>query len=596
MLASWMLHVMVVTVLVAAAARVFETARAQGCGTLRWGWVAALLATPILAFLPPLLPAAPEPVAGDGGTLLLDAHMIAAASAMDAGTAASGSWFAVLAEAGSAWMAPALVAVSPWVLAAWIALTGLLLVRLFRSSMALRRAAARWPRSRVDGSEVLVSDGVGPGLLGVLRAMTVLPPWCLELDPEDRALVVAHEEEHRRSGDAVLLALSRFMVLVAPWNLPLWWIDRRLRIAVELDCDVRVATRHPGSLRRYARLLVDTAARPQVAFAPARHAAPLALFAEPDTPLHRRIDMLTRNDAPPSPRKALLLGTGAVALVVGAAMVPGCEAGPLAPDDARVSDAVEADGAGAVTELGSEPTFTPFTVAPEVRNRAEVGRALEREYPRLLRDAGVSGTVLVYFRIAADGAVEQVLLHESSGHAALDQAALRVADQFEFSPAMNRDQRVPVWIQIPITFTTRSTDAAEQARQPFTEGEAAERAEETARERVALRAAGEGEGGPAFTPFTIAPEITNRGAVAAALDREYPPLLRDAGVGGTIMLYLHVDADGQLQDIRIHESSGHQALDQAALRVAAEMEFTGALNRDTPVPVWIQLPITFTTR
>jgi hypothetical protein len=32
---------------------------------------------------------------------------------------------------------------------------------------------------------------------------------------------------------------------------------------------------------------------------------------------------------------------------------------------------------------------------------------------------------------------------------------MQVAEVFEFSAAMNRDQRVPVWIQIPITFTTR---------------------------------------------------------------------------------------------------------------------------------------------
>ena len=109
--------------------------------------------------------------------------------------------------------------------------------------------------------------------------------------------------------------------------------------------------------------------------------------------------------------------------------------------------------AGAGVETG--PTFTPFTVAPEVRNRQAVGRALEREYPPLLRDAGVGGTVLMYFFIDDTGVVQEFRVHESSGHNALDQAAMRVADVFEFSAAMNRDQRVPVWIQIPITFTTR---------------------------------------------------------------------------------------------------------------------------------------------
>ncbi len=111
--------------------------------------------------------------------------------------------------------------------------------------------------------------------------------------------------------------------------------------------------------------------------------------------------------------------------------------------------------ADAGTDLGAAPTFTPFTVAPEVRNRQAVGRALEREYPPLLRDAGVGGTVLMYFFIDESGRVQDYRVHESSGHNALDEAARRVAGVFEFSAAMNRDQRVPVWIQIPITFTTR---------------------------------------------------------------------------------------------------------------------------------------------
>lgn len=106
-------------------------------------------------------------------------------------------------------------------------------------------------------------------------------------------------------------------------------------------------------------------------------------------------------------------------------------------------------------DTGGGVTFTPFTVAPELRNRQAVVRAVEREYPPLLRDAGVGGTVLMYFFIDENGVVQEYRVHESSGHAALDQAAQRVANVFEFTAAMNRDQRVPVWIQIPITFTTR---------------------------------------------------------------------------------------------------------------------------------------------
>jgi len=108
-----------------------------------------------------------------------------------------------------------------------------------------------------------------------------------------------------------------------------------------------------------------------------------------------------------------------------------------------------------VVDISAAPTFTPFTVAPDIQNRAEVIRALEREYPPLLRDAGVGGTVQVYFFIDEEGTVQKFQINESSGYQALDDAALAVAGVYRFSAALNRDNRVPVWVSFPITFLVR---------------------------------------------------------------------------------------------------------------------------------------------
>ena len=107
------------------------------------------------------------------------------------------------------------------------------------------------------------------------------------------------------------------------------------------------------------------------------------------------------------------------------------------------------------SDLAAQPTFTPYTVKPDIINRDEVARALEREYPPLLRDAGIGGTVLVWFFIDENGKVVRTLVNKSSGHKPLDDAALAVAKIARFTPALNRDKRVPVWIALPITFTTR---------------------------------------------------------------------------------------------------------------------------------------------
>jgi protein TonB len=101
------------------------------------------------------------------------------------------------------------------------------------------------------------------------------------------------------------------------------------------------------------------------------------------------------------------------------------------------------------------PRFTPFTVAPSLTNLAEVQRALTQEYPTVLRDSGIGGRVEVWFFIGDDGLVRQTQVSQSSGYAALDQAALNVAGTYRFSPALNREQRVPVWVSLPITFQVR---------------------------------------------------------------------------------------------------------------------------------------------
>lgn len=106
-------------------------------------------------------------------------------------------------------------------------------------------------------------------------------------------------------------------------------------------------------------------------------------------------------------------------------------------------------------DISAAPTFTPYTVRPDLINGREVERALEREYPPILRDAGIGGQVTVHFFIDEEGMVQRTLVAETSGHASLDEAALRVANVFRFTPALNLDKIVPVWIAIPITFQTR---------------------------------------------------------------------------------------------------------------------------------------------
>lgn len=103
-------------------------------------------------------------------------------------------------------------------------------------------------------------------------------------------------------------------------------------------------------------------------------------------------------------------------------------------------------------ELAAAPTFTPMTVRPRMLNSDDVAGLLVRHYPPVLRDAGIGGTVQVWFFIDETGTVVRTLVHRSSGFDAFDHAALQVADRMAFSPAYNRDQPVPVWVSLAVRF------------------------------------------------------------------------------------------------------------------------------------------------
>jgi TonB family protein len=239
-------------------------------------------------------------------------------------------------------------------------------------------------------------------------------------------------------------------------------------------------------------------------------------------------------------------------------------------------------------ELAGEPTFTPYTIRPDIMNRREIAQAMEESYPPLLRDAGVGGTVNIWFFIDEEGVNRRTLVNESSGHPALDDAALRVAEVIKFTPAYDQDGPVPVWISLPITFTASARRENAPARPATPMGEGGGDSRPVLNPTIPE--------GAEPTPFTVRPDIMNRAEVARAMEAEYPPLLRDAGIGGRTEVWFYIDAEGVTQRLMVGSSSGHEELDQAALRVASAIEFTAALDGDEPVPVWIVLPITFTTR
>jgi protein TonB len=92
----------------------------------------------------------------------------------------------------------------------------------------------------------------------------------------------------------------------------------------------------------------------------------------------------------------------------------------------------------------------------------------------------------------------------------------------------------------------------------------------------------------------VKPSLSNSSDVQRALERNYPPLLRDAGVGGTVQLSFRVNEDGRVDPSTIEVvSSDNEQFSEAAKKVVERMRFRPAKVNDRPVKVLVQLPITF---
>jgi beta-lactamase regulating signal transducer with metallopeptidase domain len=310
---SWMFVSTIVTLLLVLAATALEQVASLRRGVpLRWIWVAAMALSIGLSasWLPP---GAPSGAAASS--------MSSSASSAVSTLAAPASSPIVVAAALARRRAAVTLPVLPNLIEialrrAWLVASAALLLLLLWSGIRLWRDRRTWTSTTVLDAEVLVSDGFGPAIVGIMRPAIVVPQWVLALDDAALRTIVVHEEEHRRAGDPRVLLAALALVVLMPWNVGLWLIWRRLNRAVELDCDERVLSRGVRG-GDYANVLLTAWQR-------SRGSAwlPTPAFAERVSGLGKRVEHLMR---PEPRRRAMKTVTGsfvALVLVATAMLVP----------------------------------------------------------------------------------------------------------------------------------------------------------------------------------------------------------------------------------------------------------------------------------
>ena len=245
----WMVYVIVVTAILGAALCAERALRASRAST-RWVWligiVASLLLPVVISSVSIQVPSVVSP------TMV---QKVIPLSSVTSSTLSPLRWMAGHTGSLQSWRG-----LDTLLKQSWLVVSVLLSVALAGCGLHLVWRKRGWLKAKLEDVDVYVSRDVGPAVVGLLQPRVVIPEWITQAAPSRRAMVIAHEQSHLDAGDQRLLTIALCLLVFMPWNLPLWWQLRRLRRAIEIDCDARVL-RRGHSRRDYGETLIAVGER-----------------------------------------------------------------------------------------------------------------------------------------------------------------------------------------------------------------------------------------------------------------------------------------------------------------------------------------------
>jgi len=73
----------------------------------------------------------------------------------------------------------------------------------------------------------------------------------------------------------------------------------------------------------------------------------------------------------------------------------------------------------------------------------------------------------------------------------------------------------------------------------------------------------------------------------------YPPTEARQGVGGTVVLVISIDAEGNVLDVSVEKSSRNRNLDRAAMDAARKWRFNPEVRDGVAVASRVRVPVDF---
>ena len=219
--------------------------------------------------------------------------------------------------------------------------------------------------------------------------------------------------------------------------------------------------------------------------------------------------------------------------------------------------------------LPEVPTdLTPAEVPPVLLNEDEVRQEGLRAYPPGPLADGLGGRVEIWVRVDTAGGGSSGAVKTSSGHDDLDCAAMQVGDVMTFEPATNQGQPAETWVSEWVEFRPEAATGgpADPDRPPC-------------------------------EPWDTNPVVLNADDIVPLLTAAYPREVGEHDMEGmtirSTLLGLNVGETGSVLEYRVMESSGYDALDDAAGIVAMQIRFEPARRLGRPTGVWVAQPISF---